>query len=114
RGGQYVDTCHEAGDGPTDVRSQPPTVCAGTVLVAVAFSACSPVAELARIPYVTNRPWQSPLALDTTSVYVGGPVVFAVPTRVGAPVLLGFPNLGSSLPNTLAVTVDNQFVYATS
>jgi len=28
--------------------------------------------------------------------------------------LLGFPNLGSTLPNTLAVTVDDQFVYATS
>src|SRR5207253_2772235 len=83
-----------------------------TMFVAMAVSACSPIVELARIPFVSGR---APLALDATNVYVGGGGIFAVPIRGGAPVLVGFPTQYSgTLPHTLAVALDDQYVYATS
>jgi len=83
-----------------------------TMFVAMAVSACSPIVELARIPFVSGR---APLAVDATSVYVGGGGIFAVPISGGAPVLVGFPTQYSAiLPHTLAVALDDQFIYATS
>src|SRR5437660_11133930 len=83
-----------------------------TMFVAMAVSACSPIVELARIPFVSGR---APLAVDATSVYVGGGAIFAVPSSGGAPVLVAVPTqYSATLPHTLAVALAGQFSCVTS
>jgi hypothetical protein len=75
--------------------------------------ACSPIIELARIPFTSEG---APLAVDATNVYSGASGIFAVPIGGGAPVLVGYPRPEGDviLPRVTAIAVDDQFVYATS
>jgi len=75
--------------------------------------ACSPIIELARLPFTSEG---APLAVDATNVYSGARGVFAVPIAGGDPVLVGYPRPEGdlTLPRITAIAVDDQFVYATS
>jgi len=83
------------------------------ISLAVLICACSPIIELARLPFTSEG---APLAVDATNVYSGAGGVFAVPIAGGDPVLVGYPRPEGdlTLPRITAIAVDDQFVYSTS